>query len=85
MTIHATAKDLNVVVLASRFRPERYGGVEERLWRFTNALARSGVHVQVVTENRLGAPETETFEPGLDVRRIRAIDSGPFWRAYFAV
>ena len=55
---------MHVTLLCSRFRPEGYGGVEERLWRTTQALARCGAEVQVLTENRVNAPEVENFAPG---------------------
>ena len=75
---------LDLTILCSRFRPEGYGGVEERLWRTTQALARRGVGVQVLTENRVNAPESETMAPGLTVRRLPPFDAGRFWRWYYA-
>jgi glycosyltransferase involved in cell wall biosynthesis len=75
----------SLTFLCSRFRPERYGGVEERLWHITQALSNDDVPVEVITENRGGFPETEQFGPLLSVRRIRPLDEGRLWRIYYAV
>jgi glycosyltransferase involved in cell wall biosynthesis len=78
MTADSGAGRLTVV--CSRFRPERYGGVEERLWHVTQTFAAKGVAIDVLTENRLNAPARETFAPGLNVFRFPSFDPGRMWR-----
>ena len=80
MTRAQTDAPLTLTVLCSRFRPERYGGVEERLWHLTSALARAGAEVQVITENRVDAARSEVMAPHLNVRRIPPADAGRLWR-----
>jgi glycosyltransferase involved in cell wall biosynthesis len=80
----APDKPQSVTLLCSRYHPERYGGVEERLWQITQALAKNDCDVQVITENRLGSPDTEQLGARLAVRRILPMDEGPLWRIYYA-
>lgn len=76
---------LRQTLLCSRFHPERYGGVEERLWHATRALVRNGLDLTVITENRVGAPAMEVIQPRLTIRRLPPVDAGRLWRWYFAV
>ena len=80
MSAMARDESAQVTLLCSRFRPERYGGVEERLWHVATSLARRGRRVEVLTENRTGAPSEEIFEPGLHVFRFERFDPGRLWR-----
>jgi glycosyltransferase involved in cell wall biosynthesis len=72
-----------ICFLCSRFRPEQYGGVEERLWQVTTEMVRQGHQVEVLTENRSGAPAEEELVPGLRVRRFEPFHPGRQWRWYF--
>ncbi len=69
-----------ITFLASRFWPDRHGGVEQRLWQVTRTFARRGWAVRVITENRTDSPAEETIEPGLTVRRIDRHDPKMLWR-----
>lgn len=67
-------------MLATRFWPDRYGGVEERLWHVSRQLAATGRDVTVLTENRVGAPAEQRLEPNLLVRRFAPMNCGRWWR-----
>jgi glycosyltransferase involved in cell wall biosynthesis len=74
----------SLTLLCAKFRPERYGGVEERLWRITNEMARRGWRVNVLTENRLNAPAKEEIVPGITVHRFPAFAPGGIgWRWWY--
>ncbi|MCX5661953.1 MAG: glycosyltransferase family 4 protein [Planctomycetota bacterium] len=76
--VQPSAPDINI--LAVRFWPDSYGGVENNLFHFTRSLADQGLGVSVLTENRANAAPTETPYPGLNIRRLPVMDAGMFWR-----
>jgi glycosyltransferase involved in cell wall biosynthesis len=72
-----------VTVLTARFWPERYGGVEERIWNVSKALARRGCHIEVLTENRLGIAAEEDVAPGVHVVRFPPYKPDFLWRLLY--
>lgn len=78
--INPSASASNLTVLAVRYYPDVYGGVESNLLHFTKALADQGLRVNVLSENRAGAAAEETLYPGLNVRRLPVMKAGIFWR-----
>lgn len=70
----------HVTILAARFWPDLYGGVEQRLWQTALGLIDAGVTVHVITENRGDLPPAETVRPGLTVTRLPRMDFGRLWR-----
>jgi glycosyltransferase involved in cell wall biosynthesis len=72
-----------ITILCSRFWPERYGGVEERLWNVANFLASHGCDVEVLTENNLDVAPEETLGPRLRIRRFPKFKPGRLWRWYY--
>lgn len=67
-------------ILASRFYPERHGGVEQRLWHVARALGRAGLDVTVTTENRVNAEPVEYIDPRLIIERFEPLELGRLWR-----
>lgn len=70
----------DMTILAARYWPQVHGGVETHMWQFSRELAKAGVRVNVLTENRTQAPLQETIMPGLTVERQGPIDAGRLWR-----
>lgn len=70
----------HITLLCARFWPERHGGVEERLWQVSHALAKRGWRVEVVTENRTGSPSDEWLGENLRIRRLPPLEPGRLWR-----
>lgn len=74
------AGEPTITILATRFWPDRYGGVEQRLWHVSRQMAWLGWRVTVLTENRIGAPAEESPEPNLTIKRFGAMNAGRLWR-----
>lgn len=70
----------HITLLCARFWPERHGGVEERMWHVSQALAKRGWRVQVVTENRTGSASDEWLGENLRIRRMPPLQPGRLWR-----
>ena len=70
----------HITLLCARFWPERHGGVEERMWQVSRALAKRGWQVQVITENRTGSASDEWLDQNLRIRRFPPLQPGRLWR-----
>lgn len=70
----------HLTILCARFWPERYGGVEERIWNVSRRFARRGCDIEVLTENRLGIAPEESAAPGITVIRFPPYVAGKLWR-----
>ena len=70
----------SVTLLCARFWPDRHGGVEQRMWHVSRTMARQGIGVEVLTENRTQALESEQIELNLTVRRLDPMQPGWAWR-----
>ena len=70
----------SLTILCSRYWPDRHGGVEQRMGHVSQAFARQGFDVEVLTGNRTEAPSVEIIEPGLNVRRFDPPQLGRLWR-----
>ncbi|MCE9591935.1 MAG: glycosyltransferase family 4 protein [Planctomycetes bacterium] len=77
ITPHASR---SITILAARFWPDLYGGVEQRLWETAIGLIEAGMSVQVITENRDGLPPRETPRHGLEITRLPKMNFGRLWR-----
>ena len=84
-TNHCQPLTTDLTILASRFHPERHGGVEHRLWHVARALGRAGMEVIVTTENRAGAEPVEYIDPRLIIERFEPLNFGRLWRWKTAV
>jgi len=78
-----TNRPPTITILCSRFWPERYGGVEERLWNVATFFVSHGCDVEVLTENNLDVAPEETLGPRLRIRRFPKFRPGRLWRWYY--
>ncbi len=69
-----------VSIMAARYWPDAHGGVETHLWHFSRQLARAGVRVQVMTEDRSCSPEHQVIGSRHTVWRRPPVDPGRLWR-----
>ena len=69
-----------VTLLCSRYWPDYHGGVEQRMGYVSRTMARRGICVDVLTENRTQSSSYEAMEPNLFVRRLDPPQSGRLWR-----
>lgn len=75
-----SASHRSFTVLAARYWPDVHGGVENRLKRFTEALAELETRVEVWTENRCGADREEKINDHLFVWREVLPTPRVLWR-----
>ncbi len=80
MDQHNGASVSAATILCDRYWPDAHGGLERKMYNQSRAMARCGVSVHVITENRIGAPKHETIEPNLSVQRIVPMQCGRLWR-----
>ncbi len=70
----------HLTMLCARFWPERHGGVEQRAWHVSRALAQRGWRVRVLTENRSGHVDRESPKRNVTIERFTPLDPGRLWR-----
>ncbi len=70
----------DVTLLALRFWPDMYGGLEKKMWSIAQTLAASHHRVHVLTEDQLGHEPHPPPPPGMTIERIPLLDCGRLWR-----
>ena len=70
----------DVHLLCARYWPDGHGGVEQRMWHVSHALADLGLTVRVICENRCGAEPVESLRRSLEIRRVDPLNDGRLWR-----
>ncbi len=69
-----------VTILANRFWPDNYGGIERHMWHTATGFADRGLHTRVIAENRTQSPSHESPRPNLTIQRVPPLDPGRLWR-----